>query len=220
MQIKFGTALMLAASASALQVTSPSRGDKLDLTGSNEVTWDSVESDPTSFDIQLVNEHVNPPVVKTIATNVQTSAGSYTFSNVAAAVGDDYQINLVSTSSENTGILAQSAQFDVSNAVDSSRTSTSTGTSTATRTSSTSTDTSSTTSSTSSSSTVTSSTTSSGASSSGIRTSSSKTATATSTSTSTSSTSSSGSATHTGAAGTVAVSVVGCVLSSVLALLL
>lgn len=44
-------------------------------------------SDPTSFDIQLVNEHVNPPVVKTIATNVQTSAGSYTFSNVAATVG-------------------------------------------------------------------------------------------------------------------------------------
>ncbi|KUL90881.1 hypothetical protein ZTR_00948 [Talaromyces verruculosus] len=216
MQIKFGTALLLAASASALQVTSPSRGDKLDLNVSNEVTWDSVESDPTSFDIQLVNEHVNPPVIKTIATNVQTSAGSYTFSNVAAAVGDDYQINLVSTSSQNTGILAQSAQFDVSNAVDSS--STSTGTSTATRTSSTSTDTSSTTSSTSSSSTVTSSTTSSGASSSGIRTSSSKTATATSTSTSP--TSSSGSATHTGAAGTVAVSVVGCVLGSVLALLL
>lgn len=29
--------------ATALQVTSPSRGDKLDLTSSNEVTWDSVE---------------------------------------------------------------------------------------------------------------------------------------------------------------------------------
>ncbi|RAO72034.1 uncharacterized protein BHQ10_008046 [Talaromyces amestolkiae] len=218
MQVKFGTAFMLAASASALQVTSPSRGEKLDLTSSNEVTWDSVESDPTSFDIQLVNEHVNPPVVKTIGTNVQTSAGSYAFSNVAAAVGDDYQINLVSTSSENSGILAQSAQFDVSNAADSSSSSstTSTGTSTSTRSSSTSTDTSTTTStSTSSSSTATSSTTSSGASSSGIRTSSSKTATATSTSTS-----SSISATHTGAAGTVAVSVVGCVLGSVFALLL
>ncbi|EEA28252.1 hypothetical protein TMatcc_003422 [Talaromyces marneffei ATCC 18224] len=213
MQIKFGTALILAASASALQVTSPNRGDKLDLTGSNQVTWDSVESDPTSFDIQIVNEHVNPPLVKTIATNVQTSAGSYTFSKFAVAVGGDYQINLISTEPHNTGILAQSAQFDVSDAVNSSSTSTSTGTSTAKNTSSTGTNTSTKSSSSTSSSlgTATSTTTSSGVSSSGIRTSSSKTATVTS---------SSVSATHTGAAGTVVVSVVGCVLGSVLALLL
>ncbi|EED23316.1 extracellular conserved serine-rich protein [Talaromyces stipitatus ATCC 10500] len=183
MQIKLGTALMLATSASALQVTSPSRGDKWDLTHSNEVTWDSVESDPTSFDIQLVNEHVNPPVVKTIATNVQTSAGSYSFSNVAVDIGDDYQINLVSTEAHNTGILAQSAQFDVSNAA-SNNSSSSTSTASSTSTTSSSSSSSSTTASTATT------TSSSSASSSEIRTSS------------------------------IPVSVLGCIMGSVLALLM
>ncbi|OKL56335.1 hypothetical protein UA08_08418 [Talaromyces atroroseus] len=205
MQINLSTALVLAATASALQVTSPSRGDDLDLSGSNDVTWDSVESDPTSFDIQLVNEHVNPPVVKTIATNVQTSAGSYSFSNVAATVGNDYQINLVSNDSDNTGILAQSAQFDVTKAVDSSSSSSTSSTSTSSS-SSTSTDASS-----------TSTTSSSTSSSSGIRTSASSSTSASRTATA----SSSGvSATHTGAATTVSVSILGGVLGSVFALFL
>jgi len=104
--------LALAASVAALQVTSPAQGAVLDLTKSNTITWSTVSTDQTSFNIVLVNQHVNPSVNVNIASNVQASAGSY---NVPAqsgvAAGDGYQFNLVST--VNAGILAQSQQFTV-----------------------------------------------------------------------------------------------------------
>ncbi|QKX58660.1 uncharacterized protein TRUGW13939_05787 [Talaromyces rugulosus] len=185
MLFKLDTALLFAATASALQITSPTKGTKLDLSKSNDLTWNSVESDPTSFDIELVNEHVNPPVAKTIATNVQTSAGSYTFNSMKAAVGyyfllktfwlrvnsilthnqnrEGYQINIISNEQQNTGILAQSPNFEVSDAPGTSSTvsatfTTTTGTSTSSSSTSTGTSSSTTTGSTSSSSKTASST--------------------------------------------------------------
>lgn len=106
--------LALVASTLALQVTAPAQGSALDLSKDNKITWASVSSDPTSFEIQLVNNAVNPSVAITIAPNVQTSAGSYDLKSVNGAnPGQGYQINLISTDAQNSGILAQSGQFSV-----------------------------------------------------------------------------------------------------------
>ncbi|KAL9113960.1 MAG: hypothetical protein Q9227_002094 [Pyrenula ochraceoflavens] len=98
----------------ALQVTGPAQGSSLDLSKDNKITWSSVSSDPSSFEIQIVNQQVNPPVTQTIAQNVQTSSGSYDLKSVSNITpGQGYQINLVSTTPNNMGILAQSGQFSV-----------------------------------------------------------------------------------------------------------
>ncbi|KAH8705002.1 Ser-Thr-rich glycosyl-phosphatidyl-inositol-anchored membrane family-domain-containing protein [Talaromyces proteolyticus] len=210
MHFKVNTAFVFAATASALQVTSPTKDTNVDLSKSTEITWSHVESDPTSFDIELVNEHVNPAVAKTIATNVQTSAGSYTFSNLDAAAGrEGYQINFISNEPQNTGILAQSPGFDVSNASGSSSTlsaesSTTSGSSTSTGSSSATTSTTGTFTSTSMSMT------------SGASSSASKTASASHSGVSSSSTAQP----STGAASALGVSAVGSVVGGVLALLL
>ncbi|CRG84077.1 hypothetical protein PISL3812_01414 [Talaromyces islandicus] len=208
MHFKLDAALLFAATASALQVTSPTKGTKLDLSN----------SDPTSFDIELVNEHVNPPVSKTIATNVQTSAGSYTFNSMNAAVGEGYQINLISNEQQNTGILAQSPNFDVSEASGTSSTVSATFTTTSSTSSGTSSSTTSSSSSSSSSSTTTGSATSSSSSSKTASTTATRKGSASSSGVSSSSTSQP----STGAANAVGVSAanVGGILGGVLALLI
>ncbi|KAL9623627.1 MAG: hypothetical protein Q9160_002083 [Pyrenula sp. 1 TL-2023] len=119
MQSTLSLLVAFAASALAIQVTSPAQGSSLDLSKDNKITWASVSSDPSSFQIQLVNQAVNPPVTTTIADNVQTSSGSFDLKSVKDVTpGQGYQINLVSTSSQNQGILAQSAQFTVAKAGD------------------------------------------------------------------------------------------------------
>ncbi|KAL3456699.1 hypothetical protein BJX64DRAFT_270136 [Aspergillus heterothallicus] len=75
--------LLLAASASALQVTEPKKGAEIDPSDSFTVKWDSVNTDPSSFDLYLVNNAVYPPVDKKIASDVDTSDGSYTVDGVS-----------------------------------------------------------------------------------------------------------------------------------------
>jgi len=105
--------LALAASVAALSVTSPGQGAVVDVTKSYSVTWTSVSTDETSFNLVLVNQQVNPSVNINVASNVQTSAGSYSFSGLSGVTpGNGYQFNLVSIG--NNGILAQSQQFTVS----------------------------------------------------------------------------------------------------------
>jgi hypothetical protein len=105
--------LALAASVAALSVTSPGQGAVVDLTKSYSVTWTSVNTDQTSFNIVLVNQQVNPSVNINVASNVQTSAGSFSISGLSGVTpGNGYQFNLIST--VNNGILAQSQQFTVS----------------------------------------------------------------------------------------------------------
>ncbi|KAL2788047.1 Ser-Thr-rich glycosyl-phosphatidyl-inositol-anchored membrane family-domain-containing protein [Aspergillus keveii] len=145
------SALLLAVTAGALKVTEPKKNVEIDPSSSFTVKWDSVNTDPTSFDLYLVNNAVYPPVDKKIATDVDTSDGSYTIDSISGlADGPGYQINLFSNEEHNTGILAQSQQFNVTGSDDSSSSSSSsaTPTSTSTSTSSTSTGTSTTTTST------------------------------------------------------------------------
>lgn len=109
-----GCLIALAASVAALQVNSPAMGAVLDLSKSNTVTWSTVSTDPSTFNLVLVNNHVNPSFKLAIASNVKSSSGSYTVSpQSGVSPGDGYQFNLESTDPQNTGILAQSQQFTV-----------------------------------------------------------------------------------------------------------
>ncbi|KAJ9143403.1 hypothetical protein NKR23_g6614 [Pleurostoma richardsiae] len=109
----FITLASLLAAVSALQITEPALNDKLDFSGTNTIEWTSVSSDPTSFEIVLLDNSATPPTQKTIADSVKTSDGKYSFTNFVTPVGTKYQINLVGSSKTNSGILAQSQQFEV-----------------------------------------------------------------------------------------------------------
>ncbi|KAL1969976.1 hypothetical protein VTN77DRAFT_6381 [Rasamsonia byssochlamydoides] len=200
MQFKIAAALALAASASALQIVYPVQGSELDLTKQNTISWISVSTDPSSFDIYVVNENVYPTVNQKVATNVQTSKGSYVIDNIDVAPDKGYQINLESTDSQHPGILAQSGQFVIVSA-GSPTSSASLTTSTSTGVTSTSTSTGTSTSTSASASFSSSSSASASAASSGSSSSS-----ASSTANASGANASSTSTIHTGAASTLSVS--------------
>ncbi|KAB8264751.1 Ser-Thr-rich glycosyl-phosphatidyl-inositol-anchored membrane family-domain-containing protein [Aspergillus pseudonomiae] len=147
MRLSYAVSLLpLAASVGALQVTSPKKGEDVDLSKSFTVKWDSVDTDPSSFDLYIVNNAVYPSVEQKIASDIDASKGSYDVSGLSDLTnGKGYQINFLSNSAKNSGILAQSQQFNVegsseststTTASDSKTTASATGTSTATTVSS------------------------------------------------------------------------------------
>ncbi|KAJ5872433.1 uncharacterized protein N7529_004786 [Penicillium soppii] len=127
--------LPLALSVAALKVTEPVEGAEVDVSKSFTVKWTSVNTDETTVNIVLVNNNVYPPVEEKIASDIDTSKGSYTASGLKDVTdGHGFQVNLLSTSEHNTGILAQSQQFNVTESSKSSTTSTATGSTTSTGT--------------------------------------------------------------------------------------
>ena len=64
-------------------MTSPTKGEDIDLSDSFTVKWDSVSTDPSTFDLYLVNNAVYPTVEQKIASDVDTSKGSYTVSGLS-----------------------------------------------------------------------------------------------------------------------------------------
>ncbi|KAJ5185713.1 Cell wall beta-glucan synthesis [Penicillium cf. griseofulvum] len=122
--------LPLAISVGAINVTEPAKGDKLDVSDSFTVKWTSVNTDASTVDIVLINNNVYPNVQEKIASGVDTSKGSYTASGLKGVTnGSGFQINLLSTEAQNTGILAQSQKFDVTEPEKSSSSASTTGTS-------------------------------------------------------------------------------------------
>ncbi|KDN65951.1 putative developmentally Regulated MAPK Interacting protein [Colletotrichum sublineola] len=109
----------LLALAEAVKVTQPAKGDDWDLSKTNEITWETVSSDPKSFEIVLINQSSYPGVSQTIA-KVNAADGKYDLKDVKVAAGDAYRINLVSTDPQNSGILAQSEEFSLTGSDDSS----------------------------------------------------------------------------------------------------
>ncbi|OHW91284.1 extracellular conserved serine-rich protein [Colletotrichum incanum] len=107
----------LLALAEAVKVTKPAKGDDWEISSTNEITWETVSSDPKSFEIVIVNQSSYPGVSETIA-KVNAADGKYTLKDVKVAAGDAYRINLVST--ENNGILAQSEEFSLTDDSDDS----------------------------------------------------------------------------------------------------
>ncbi|MCJ1321983.1 hypothetical protein MMC15_007328 [Xylographa vitiligo] len=112
MQYSILLSALYASMALALNVTSPDNTTTWNDSGSNTIKWTSVSTDPSTMNIVLVNNVVNPSTQTTIASNVQTSSGSYTVSSLIGN-GAGYQVNLMATT--NSQILAQSDQFTLSN---------------------------------------------------------------------------------------------------------
>ncbi|EIW73595.1 hypothetical protein M231_04201 [Tremella mesenterica] len=109
----FTTVLSLAAlisSAAAVLITAPTNTSGWETSGSEEITWSTVATDPTTFDIQLITpQDPNTPI--NITSNVDSSSGQYTYTPPSdLAVGGNYRVNIVSP---NGGILAQSDYFNV-----------------------------------------------------------------------------------------------------------
>ncbi|KAJ5929775.1 hypothetical protein N7454_006725 [Penicillium verhagenii] len=121
----------LVISAGALTVTQPEKGADIAPSSSVDVKWTSVDTDAKSFDIYLVNNAVYPSVNKKLASDISTSDGSHTVDIGNLADGQGYQINLMSDATENTGILAQTGQFNITGSASKSST-TSSGSTTST----------------------------------------------------------------------------------------
>ncbi|KAB5566707.1 hypothetical protein GE09DRAFT_1107902 [Coniochaeta sp. 2T2.1] len=100
----------LIAAAQAILVTSPAKDSKLDFSSTIKVEWTSVNTDPTTFELVLVDQNNMTPI--SISKGVKSSDHEYTLSNFAANPGT-YKFNFLSEDPLNTGILAQSQTFTI-----------------------------------------------------------------------------------------------------------
>ncbi|CEO60803.1 hypothetical protein PMG11_05331 [Penicillium brasilianum] len=120
MRVAFLSGLVVfTATTTAILVTYPPKGANIDWSKPVTIKWDSVQTDPSTFDLYLVNQAVNPSVSTLVAADVDTSKGSYTIKAndkdlTNSDSGGGYQIDLKSSSGD--GILAQSQQFKVTDA--------------------------------------------------------------------------------------------------------
>ncbi|KAK0646824.1 hypothetical protein B0T16DRAFT_391189 [Cercophora newfieldiana] len=111
MQSSVLAAVLLAACARAIEITSPAKNEVVDLAAGVEVKWTTVSSDPKSAHLFLVNmAGGHTPFSKDLG-EIDLNKGSIT---VKESVEDDstYQFNFQSLEQHNTGILAQSQQFE------------------------------------------------------------------------------------------------------------
>ncbi|OJJ07623.1 hypothetical protein ASPVEDRAFT_76470 [Aspergillus versicolor CBS 583.65] len=125
-------AAILVVSASCLHVISPSSGSELDLSGTTKVEWSSSDSDPSTFNLYLLNKDIVPSINLKIASNLTTSDEEYTFDGVDVLPGSGYIFNLKDVSTND--ILAQSDEFTVVSHGDNTTTSSAATTATATST--------------------------------------------------------------------------------------
>ncbi|RAH42254.1 GPI anchored serine-threonine rich family protein [Aspergillus brunneoviolaceus CBS 621.78] len=103
-----------AASALALTITAPKAGDQVDFSKSYKFQWTTVSSDPDEVTLVLVNMASQPTVNKVITQNAKVSDGSYTVDMITGIpVANGYQLNAIANTTQNTGILSQSNQFNV-----------------------------------------------------------------------------------------------------------
>ncbi|KAE8353718.1 Ser-Thr-rich glycosyl-phosphatidyl-inositol-anchored membrane family-domain-containing protein [Aspergillus coremiiformis] len=131
-----------AASSLALTITSPQTGDKVDFSQPYTVKWTTVDSDPDTFNINLVSQ-TTANNKKEIAKNVKSSDGKYTIEKLLDIdTGNGYQLNFESSSQNNTGILAQSHVFNVTKVAEPTKSTQTSTTQTATESTSAPTDTS------------------------------------------------------------------------------
>ncbi|KAG0148886.1 hypothetical protein CROQUDRAFT_669581 [Cronartium quercuum f. sp. fusiforme G11] len=114
----------------ALSVTSPSEGASWNTSDGLKVEWATVSSDPQTFDIQISNQDTNTystGFTQVVQKDVKASEGSYTIPSSSVSglkVGSGFRVNLVSSSTTNSGILAQSQPFNVTSVSSSTSTAT------------------------------------------------------------------------------------------------
>ncbi|KAI3398517.1 hypothetical protein diail_9041, partial [Diaporthe ilicicola] len=116
----------------AITITEPQQGAKLDFSGSNTISWTSVDTDPVSFEIVLASPNNSTIAQSVITDSVNTTENKYTFSNFVTPVGDNYQINFIGNVGTNKGIISQSHSFAVTKSGVASSSASSTGSATAT----------------------------------------------------------------------------------------
>jgi hypothetical protein len=85
--------LALASGALALKVTSPDSNTIWSTGEKQTIEWESVSSDQSSFNIYLSNKATYPPTDVLLASDVQSSAGSYEIDGSKLSDGDSYTIN-------------------------------------------------------------------------------------------------------------------------------
>ncbi|KAK4098921.1 hypothetical protein N658DRAFT_509176 [Parathielavia hyrcaniae] len=118
MHAQFLALLALAAPLYAISITSPSKNDVVDPAAGVTVEWTTVSSDPDTAHLFLVNMAAgNTPFSKDLG-EVDLSAGSETVTVSGVPDGEGYQFNFQSVTTQNTGILAQSEQFEVEASAD------------------------------------------------------------------------------------------------------
>ena len=103
----------LSSTVTAITVVSPAQSAQWDISKSNTIEWTSVQTDPTTISVVLVDNTSNPPFSKMLAQNITTSSHSYTVKplcNVPNSAG--YQVDL----SDADGIRAQSQQINITGA--------------------------------------------------------------------------------------------------------
>jgi len=105
--------------ALGLSLTSPEAGFSWNAAEPLKVQWSSVSTDPESFSIQISNQDTNTfptGFTEPLKKDVKTSDGSATVeaSGIPGLkVGSGYRVNLVSSTTGNSGILTQSEMFNV-----------------------------------------------------------------------------------------------------------
>ncbi|KAK3296491.1 Ser-Thr-rich glycosyl-phosphatidyl-inositol-anchored membrane family-domain-containing protein [Chaetomium fimeti] len=113
MRAQFVTLLALAAPLYAIKITSPSKNDVVDPSEGVTVKWSTVNTDPSKAHLVLVNmASGHTPFSKDLG-EIDLSAGSFKVSEKDVPSDAGYQFNFASTETQNTGILAQSEQFEV-----------------------------------------------------------------------------------------------------------
>jgi len=108
---------LFVASVYGLTITSPKDGSQINPTsGSTIVSWTAVSTDPSSFELLLIDP--TQKITKVLAASVETSANSFTVQNSALSAGNNWTINAMSLANSATNdaggaILAQSGAFNV-----------------------------------------------------------------------------------------------------------
>lgn len=102
--------------ASAIQLTSPVTNSTITKGSDMQVTWTSVDTDPSLFSIYLVNFVTWPPFYTQLASDVDTSLGAYSVHvpcDVSASYG--FQVNAINGTNVYV-IYAQTATFRIQDA--------------------------------------------------------------------------------------------------------
>ncbi|KAK1773534.1 hypothetical protein QBC45DRAFT_427468 [Copromyces sp. CBS 386.78] len=99
--------------STALKITEPKEKAQWDLSQTNTIKWDHVDSDPETFQLVLVNHKTGGEESFTIEDKVKTSDGEYKLTNFVAAPGSTYSIKAYGTEKTNNGQLAESQTFNV-----------------------------------------------------------------------------------------------------------
>lgn len=107
------TTVLAATSVTAIQIVSPSKGDKVSAASGIEVKWTTVSTDPATAHLFLVNmAGGHTPYSKDLG-EVDLSTGSTVITEKDVPADNTWQVNFQSIEDHNTGILAQSEQFTI-----------------------------------------------------------------------------------------------------------